>query len=31
VIMLIAYGWPDGTGLVPYSAKRDLDQLRVYS
>jgi nitroreductase len=30
VIMLIALGWPDPTGAVPFSAKRDLDQLRTF-
>ena len=30
VIMLIAYGWPDPEGMVPYSAKREHEQLRVY-
>ncbi len=30
VIMLIAYGWPDPAGLVPYSAKRVHDQIRTY-
>lgn len=30
VIMLIATGWPDPEGLVPYSAKRPLDELRRY-
>ena len=30
VIMLIAYGWPDPEGLVPYSAKREHEQLRIY-
>jgi nitroreductase len=30
VIMLIAYGWPDPSGLVPYSAKREHDQLRRF-
>ncbi|RIV83048.1 nitroreductase family protein [Aurantiacibacter zhengii] len=30
VIMLIAYGWPDAEGLVPYSAKREHAQLREY-
>lgn len=31
VVMLIAYGWPDPSGLVPRSVKKDLDQIRVYS
>jgi nitroreductase len=31
VIMLIAFGWPDPEGQVPYSAKRDLSQIRHYS
>lgn len=31
VIMLIAYGYPDPLGMVPYSAKRDHDQLREYN
>lgn len=30
VIMLIAYGYPDPEGLVPYSQKKPLDQLRRY-
>jgi nitroreductase len=30
VIMLIAYGWPDPDGLVPFSAKADLDAVRKY-
>lgn len=30
VIMLIAYGWPDPAGMVPYSAKREHTQLRSY-
>lgn len=30
VIMLIAFGWPDPDGEVPYSSKRDLKQLRRY-
>jgi nitroreductase len=30
VIMLIAYGWPDPTGLVPFSAKREHQQIRQY-
>ncbi|TZG25844.1 nitroreductase family protein [Sphingomonas montanisoli] len=31
VIMLIAYGWPDPEGMVPYSAKREHSQLRSYN
>ena len=31
VIMLIAFGWPDPDGLVPYSAKRGLDELRMFN
>jgi nitroreductase len=31
VIMLIAYGWPDASAAVPYSAKRELDELREYN
>jgi nitroreductase len=31
VIMLIAYGWPDASAAVPFSAKRDLDELREYN
>lgn len=31
VVMCVAYGWPDPDGMVPYSAKRPLDQLRSYS
>ena len=30
VVMLIAYGWPDPEGMVPYSAKREHEQLRVF-
>lgn len=30
VIMLIGYGWPDPEGLVPYSAKAELDDIRRY-
>jgi len=30
VIMLIAYGWPDPEGLVPYSAKKEHEQLRRF-
>jgi nitroreductase len=30
VIMLVAFGWPDPDGLVPYSSKRDLPDLRQY-
>lgn len=30
VVMLIAYGWPDPEGLVPYSAKREHDQIRQF-
>ncbi|MDQ8699857.1 nitroreductase family protein [Hyphomicrobium sp. LHD-15] len=31
VIMLIAFGWPDPSGQVPYSAKRGRDELRTYN
>jgi nitroreductase len=31
VIMLIAYGWPDPTGMVPFSSKREHQQIRQYS
>ncbi|GGE48893.1 hypothetical protein GCM10007276_27580 [Agaricicola taiwanensis] len=31
VVMLIAYGWPEPTGLVPFSAKRDLEELREFN
>jgi nitroreductase len=31
VIMLIAYGWPDPAGMVPYSAKREHEQLRKFN
>jgi nitroreductase len=31
VVMLIGYGWPDPTAPVPYSAKRDLSELREYN
>jgi len=30
VIMLISYGWPGPTGLVPFSSKREHDQLRQF-
>ena len=30
VVMLIAFGWPDPDGMVPFSSKRELSQLRVY-
>lgn len=30
VIMLIAYGWPDPDGLVPFSAKADIGTIRQY-
>jgi nitroreductase len=30
VIMCIAYGWPDPDGMVAYSAKRPLEQLRSF-
>jgi nitroreductase len=30
VVMLIAFGYPDPEGLIPYSAKRELQELRVY-
>jgi nitroreductase len=31
VIMLVALGWPDPEGLVPYSKKKSLDELRRYN
>lgn len=31
VVMLIAYGWPDPQGLVPFSAKREHDQIRQFN
>jgi nitroreductase len=31
VIMLIAYGWPDPTGMVPFSSKREHLQIRQYN
>ncbi len=31
VIMLIGYGWPDPEGLVPYSAKAELNDIRRYA
>jgi len=31
VVMLIAFGWPDRDGLVPYSAKRELTAMRSYN
>lgn len=30
VIMLVAFGWPDPDGMVPYSAKKGLAELRQY-
>jgi nitroreductase len=30
VVMLISFGRPDPAGLVPFSAKRPLSQLRIY-
>lgn len=30
VVMLVAYGYTDQTGLVPYSAKRDLSAIRTF-
>lgn len=30
VIMLVAYGWPDPEGMVPFSAKKPLAKLRSY-
>ncbi len=30
VIMLVAFGWPDVSGQVPYSAKRDIAEIRSY-
>lgn len=31
VIMLIGFGWPDPTGHVPYSTKRQVEDLRSYN
>lgn len=31
VIMLIAYGWPDKSGMVPYSAKREIKHIRSFN
>lgn len=31
VIMLIAYGYPDPEGLIPYSQKKPLNQVRSYN
>ena len=31
VVMLIAMGWPDPDGMVPFSAKRGLDELRKFN
>lgn len=31
VIMLVALGWPDPEGMVPYSSKRDLERIRSYN
>lgn len=30
VVMRIAHGWPDPEGVVPYSGKRENEQLRVF-
>lgn len=30
VVKLVAFGWPDPSGMVPYSAKKCLDELRRY-
>lgn len=30
VIMLVAVGWPDPDGLIPFSAKRPLDEIRQF-
>lgn len=30
VVMLVAYGYTDPTGLVPFSAKRDLESIRTF-
>ena len=29
-VMLLAYGYPSGDGLAPFSAKRNIDDVRVY-
>jgi len=31
VIMLISYGYPDPEGMIPYSQKKSLDQIRTYN
>ena len=31
VVMMISYGWPAPEARVPFSAKRSLDELRVYA
>ena len=31
VILLIALGWPDESGMVPFSAKRNVNQLRTFN
>jgi nitroreductase len=31
VVMLLAFGWPDPQGLVPFSSKRGLDRVRSYN
>ena len=31
IIMAISLGYPDPEGLVAYSAKKDLDQIRSYN
>lgn len=30
-VMLIAYGYPDETGIVPYSSKKDLSEFRSFN
>jgi nitroreductase len=31
VVMLISFGWPDPEGMVPFSAKRDVEMIRSYN
>lgn len=31
VIVMVSFGWPSEDALVPYSAKRDLDDIRYYN
>jgi len=31
VLMMVAFGWPDPEGMVPFSAKKSHDELRAYN